>query len=141
MNDRLEIASRLMCSLIREGRHCRDNFGALVTKELARDAMKCADALIDADRETRPEEGGTQVESVPGECIQSTPPLPWSEVPEGFDWVAMDEDGEWGKFRPEPTRGFCMWLSRGGYSELPATGSHLHWTETKRRRPGTEDSQ
>jgi hypothetical protein len=72
----------------------------------------------------------------------------WSSVPEGYDWMAQDEDGKWYAYDHEPTLprewdARLQWLSNSfkGYQwkELNSCSAALipnpHWKDTLERRP------
>lgn len=60
----------------------------------------------------------------------------WKDAPEGFDWLAMDEDGGWRWYNQEPEAMSVSWVTDNGDFEM-ADGeeSELAWWETLERRP------
>lgn len=71
----------------------------------------------------------------------------WSKVPIGFNWIAVDGDGEIGGYDVNPILGDTMWIvGRGGsywrrsYNVLPddvRIGPLPPWRDSLRHRPNT----
>ncbi len=40
-------------------------------------------------------------------------PLPWSKIPDDYNWAALDADGEWSAHTDKPTLGDGLWRNYG----------------------------
>lgn len=67
--------------------------------------------------------------------------IDWSQVPEGYDWVAQDGDGEVLAYDDEPMTGKYQWVIVGG--DITIFHHHIplrfnpNWRDTLTKRPGT----
>lgn len=64
---------------------------------------------------------------------------PWSEAPEGWNWLAQDEDGRWFWYavRPQPGIGGGIWRAPRLAQQFALQGApNPAWYETCRERPG-----
>lgn len=62
----------------------------------------------------------------------------WRDAPEGWNWVAQDEDGRWFWYRSEPRPGIGggVWRANSRDQQLAAVGVPPEdWIETLRERP------
>ena len=61
----------------------------------------------------------------------------WSQAPEGWDWLAQDEDGRWFWYRTEPTPGFGggVWRANSRNQQYAGQGRpNALWMKSLRRR-------
>ena len=66
--------------------------------------------------------------------------IDWSQVPEAYDWVAQDENGDIFAFDIEPISAVSLeWLSKTKNYYLVSHGEFYNpdWRNTLTRRPGT----
>lgn len=69
--------------------------------------------------------------------------IPWGKISHGFDWVAMDDDGDWYAYKKEPEvlEDLGQWdIPKGGLHEISTLEdidmpTPPHWTESLVRRP------
>jgi hypothetical protein len=62
----------------------------------------------------------------------------WSRAPEGWDWLAQDEDGRWFWYavRPQPGIGGGVWRAPRRAQQLAWFGEpNSGWIDTLRQRP------
>lgn len=66
-------------------------------------------------------------------------PLPdWHHAPEGWNWLAQDEDGRWFWYRSEPRPGIGggVWRANSRDQQLAGVGMPPEdWIETLQQRP------
>lgn len=61
----------------------------------------------------------------------------WTDAPEGWDWLAQDEDGRWFWYgvRPQPSLGGGVWRAPSKAQRLALQGTpNPDWAESLRRR-------
>ena len=66
--------------------------------------------------------------------------IDWSQVPEGYDWAAQDENGDIFAFDIEPISAVSLeWLSKTKNYYLVSHGEFYNpdWRNTLTKRPGT----
>ena len=69
--------------------------------------------------------------------------IDWNQVPEGYDWVAQDEDGVVWAYEIEPDLGESQWRLRETHNRLTTFNNHItvepnpNWRNTLTKRPGT----
>ena len=69
--------------------------------------------------------------------------IDWNEVPEGYDWVAQDEDGVVWAYEDKPDLGESQWRLIDIHSRLTTFNNHIpvrhnhNWRNTLTKRPGT----
>ena len=70
----------------------------------------------------------------------------WEEIPSKYDWVAMDEDGDWYAYCGEPRICSDNWLPGGGSTEsqyIARPGdldcSRVAWRDSLTKRPSTPE--
>jgi hypothetical protein len=63
----------------------------------------------------------------------------WSDVPEGYDWIAQDENGQWWAYEdePSPSNLVRVWQSNGSIRHLSRSSSApaYDWRNTLEKRP------
>lgn len=62
----------------------------------------------------------------------------WSDAPDGWNWLAQDEDGRWFWYRTEPVLGIGggIWRSNSRSQRLAGQGApNPLWYESLRTRP------
>jgi hypothetical protein len=67
-----------------------------------------------------------------------TQPPEWKDAPEGWNWMAQDEDGRWFWYRSEPRPGIGggVWRANSRDQQLAAVGVvNDHWVDTLSQRP------
>lgn len=65
----------------------------------------------------------------------------WSAAPEGWNWVAQDEDGRWFWYRAEPVLGVGggVWRANSRVQRFAWQGDpNPYWYETLHTRPASE---
>jgi len=63
----------------------------------------------------------------------------WSQAPEGWHWLAQDEDGRWFWYgvQPRPSIGGGVWRAPSRAQQLAAQGApNPEWYNTLQQRPG-----
>ncbi|OWT65639.1 hypothetical protein [Candidimonas nitroreducens] len=68
-----------------------------------------------------------------------SPAPPWTDAPEGWNWLAQDQDGRWFWYAVAPQLGFAggVWRSPRRAQQFAAQGEpNPQWHETCRHRPG-----
>lgn len=60
----------------------------------------------------------------------------WKDAPDGFEYLAMDEDGGWWWYNQKPQAMSVSWVTDNGDFEM-AEGDNEYgdWRETLERRP------
>jgi hypothetical protein len=64
----------------------------------------------------------------------------WATAPDGWDWLAQDEDGRWFWYRSEPRPGIGggVWRANSRDQQLAASGApNADWVDTLCQRPLT----
>ena len=60
----------------------------------------------------------------------------WDKIPEGFDWVAVDEDGEEYAFTSEPFYLSACWIKGANvFTGRKLNMKGIDWTKTLSKRP------
>ncbi|HLS50628.1 MAG TPA: hypothetical protein VK032_01360 [Burkholderiaceae bacterium] len=65
----------------------------------------------------------------------------WSQAPDGWNWLAQDEDGRWFWYAVKPRLGFAggVWRSPRLKQQFAAQGqANPNWHTTCQQRPGSE---
>ena len=76
-----------------------------------------------------------------GQCKDEPPNVPditpeWDKIPEGFDWVAVDEDGEEYAFDNEPFSLSACWIKGANvFTGRKLNMKGIDWTKTLSKRP------
>lgn len=68
----------------------------------------------------------------------STPPPNWSDAPDGWNWLAQDEDGRWFWYAVQPQLGVAggIWRSPRRAQQFAVQGEpDPLWYESCRQRP------
>ena len=64
--------------------------------------------------------------------------IPWDKIPDEYDYVAMNENGEWWAYESKPSEDPYQWIFMSGdiydlgFFDMPTPP---HWTESLVRRP------
>lgn len=60
----------------------------------------------------------------------------WKGSPEWAEWLAQDEDGQWGWYEDKPVLGDWSWIWDGGdWKEALAGDRADNWIDTLEKRP------
>jgi len=63
----------------------------------------------------------------------------WADAPDGWDWLAQDQDGRWFWYgvAPQPSMGGGVWRAPRRAQQLAGQGPpNPDWIDSLRRRPG-----
>ena len=60
----------------------------------------------------------------------------WRNAPDWAEWMAQDEDGQWGWYENEPPLGSWSWIWEGGeWADCNFDGRSDDWTASLEPRP------
>ena len=125
--------------------HFEDTTGDMTIGHLEKCAFDINKAVFSIKSEVYTESELTCKSGCMGSCGQcKDEPLPnvpdltpqWDEIPEGFDFVAIDEDGEEHAFTEEPFHmSYCWIKGENVFTGRKFNMSSIDWKQTLSKRP------